>query len=166
MEKLLSDFSLGLFFWQTVLFLGLLFLLRKYAWGPILDAVEARENGIKDAMDQAAKARAEFKNLNADNERILNEARAQRDEMLKEAREMKAQTIEAAKDEAKAEAAKIMEQTKQAIVNEKQAALADIRKQVASLSIDIAEKVVGSELESKEKQATLVDSMIKEVSLN
>lgn len=166
MEKLLSDFSLGLFFWQTVLFLGLLFLLRKYAWGPILDAVEARENGIKDAMDQAAKARAEFKNLNADNERILNEARAQRDEMLKEAREMKAQTIEAAKDEAKDEAAKIMEQTKQAIANEKQAALADIRKQVASLSIDIAEKVVGSELESKEKQATLVDSMIKEVSLN
>lgn len=166
MGKLLSDFSLGLFFWQTVLFLGLLFLLRKYAWGPILDAVEARENGIKDAMDQAAKARAEFKNLNADNERILNEARAQRDEMLKEAREMKAQTIEAAKDEAKAEAAKIMEQTKQAIANEKQAAIADIRKQVASLSIDIAEKVVGSELESKEKQATLVDSMIKEVSLN
>jgi len=166
MEKLINDFSLGLFFWQTVLFLGLLFLLRKYAWGPILEAVEARENGIKDAMDQAAKARAEFKNLNADNERILNEARAQRDEMLKEAREMKAQTIEAAKDEAKAEAAKIIEQTKQAIVNEKQAALADIRKQVASLSIDIAEKVVGSELESKEKQATLVDSMIKEVSLN
>jgi len=166
MEKLINDFSIGLFFWQTLLFVGLILLLKKFAWKPILETIEARENGIKDAMDQAAKARAEFKNLNADNERILNEARAQRDEMLKEAREMKAQTIEAAKDEAKAEAAKIMEQTKQAIVNEKQAALADIRKQVASLSIDIAEKVVGSELESKEKQATLVDSMIKEVSLN
>ena len=166
MEKLINDFSIGLFFWQTLLFVGLILLLKKFAWKPILETIEARENGIKDAMDQAAKARAEFKNLNADNERILNEARAQRDEMLKEAREMKVQTIEAAKDEAKAEAAKIMEQTKQAIVNEKQAALADIRKQVASLSIDIAEKVVGSELESKEKQATLVDSMIKEVSLN
>lgn len=163
---LLNDFSLGLFFWQTVLFLGLLFLLKKYAWGPILEAVEAREEGIKNAMDQAAKARAEFENLNADNERILNEARAQRDEMLKEAREMKAQIVDAAKDEAKAVAEKEMTQAKEAIANEKKAALADIRKQVAALSIDIAEKVVGSELEAKGKQESLVAEMVKEVSLN
>lgn len=166
MEKLINDFSIGLFFWQTVLFLALLFLLKKYAWKPILEAVEARENGIKDAMEQAAKARAEFKNLNADNERILNEARMQRDEMLKEAREMKAKIVDSAKDDAKAEAAKVMEQAKQAIVSEKQAALADIKKQVASLSINIAEKVVGSELKAEGKQASLVEKMIEEVSLN
>ena len=166
MEQLLNDFSLGLFFWQTVLFLGLVFLLRKFAWKPILDAVEEREEGIKNAMDQAARAKAEFENINADNERILNEARVQRDEMLKDAREMKAQIVEAAKDEAKLEANKVMEQAKQAIENDKKAALADIRKQVASLSIAIAEKVVDSELESKDKQASLVDKMIKEVSLN
>jgi len=166
MEKLINDFSLGLFFWQTVLFVALVFLLRKFAWKPILEAVEERENGIKDAMDQAAKARAEFKNLNADNERILNEARAQRDEMLKEAREMKTQIVEAAKDEAKVEAVKVMDQAKQAIVSEKQAALADIRNQVASLSIDIAEKVVGSELDNKGKQESLVEKMIEQVSLN
>ena len=166
MEQLLNDFSLGLFFWQTVLFLGLVFLLRKFAWKPILDAVEEREEGIKNAMDQAARAKAEFENINADNERILNEARVQRDEMLKDAREMKAQIVEAAKDEAKLEANKVMKQAKQAIENDKKAALADIRKQVASLSIAIAEKVVDSELESKDKQASLVDKMIKEVSLN
>ncbi len=166
MEKLINDFSLGLFFWQTVLFLALLFLLRKFAWKPILEAVEAREEGIKNAMDKAAKAKAEFENINADNERILNEARVQRDEMLKEAREMKVNLVEEAKEEAKEEANKVMEQAKQTIENEKKAALADIRKQVGSLSIAIAEKVVGSELESKDKQASLVDEMIKEVSLN
>jgi len=101
MEKLLEDFSLGLFVWQTVLFVGLLFLLKKYAWGPILSAVNEREAGIKDALNLAEKAKMEMENLQADNQKLLKEARAEREAMLKEARELKSSMIESAKQKQK-----------------------------------------------------------------
>ena len=110
MEKLLNDFSLGLFVWQTLLFVILVFFLRKYAWKPILNAVEEREEGIKNALDSAEKAKEEMENLNADNERILAEARLERDNLLKEAREMKNNIINEAKDQANTEADKIKSQ--------------------------------------------------------
>ncbi len=166
MEKLLNEFSFGLFIWQTILFIALIFLLKKYAWGPILDAVNEREDGIKNALAEADKARQEMQNINADNERILNEARAERDAMLKEARDMKTNLVEEAKDEAKAQATKLMEQAKTAIQNEKAAAIADIKSQVANLSIDIAEKVVKDELSNKDKQLKLVEQLLGEVKLN
>ena len=166
MDKLLNEFSFGLFIWQTILFIALLLLLKKYAWGPILNAVNEREEGIKNALAEADKARQEMQNITADNERILNEARATRDGMLKEARDMKTNMIEEAKDEAKAQANKLMEQTKTAIQNEKLAAIADIKSQVANLSIDIAEKVVKEELSNKDKQLKLVEQLLNEVKLN
>lgn len=89
MEKLINDFSFGLFIWQVVIFVGLIFLLKKFAWKPILDAVNEREQGIKNALESAENARNEMQNLQADNQRILQEARAERDAMLKDAREMK-----------------------------------------------------------------------------
>ena len=89
MEKLINDFSVGLFFWQSLLFIALILLLKKFAWGPILTAVEEREDGITDALEAAEKAKAEMQALNADNERILAEARIERDALLKEAREIK-----------------------------------------------------------------------------
>ena len=104
MDKLLGEFSIGLFFWQTVLFLALLFLLRKFAWKPILNAVNEREEGIKNALDAAENAKKEMENLQADNEKLLKEARAERETMLKEAREIKNKMIDDAKEEAKAEA--------------------------------------------------------------
>ena len=107
MEKLLNDFSFGLFFWQILIFVGLIFLLRKFAWKPILDSVNNREEGIKNALESAEAARKEMQNLQADNERILNEARAERDAMLKEARQLKENMITDAKSEAQAEADKI-----------------------------------------------------------
>ena len=94
MEKLLGEFSIGLFFWQTVLFVALLLLLRKFAWKPILNAINEREEGIKNALDSAEKAKREMVNLQADNEKLLKEARAEREAMLKEAREMKNKMIE------------------------------------------------------------------------
>ncbi len=166
MDKLLNEFSFGLFIWQTLLFIALIFLLRKYAWGPILNAVNEREEGIKNALVEADKARQEMQDINADNERILNEARAERDTMLKEARDMKTNLIEEAKDEAKAQANKLMEQAKAAIQNEKLSAIADIKSQVANLSIDIAEKVVKDELSDKNKQLKLVEQLLGEVKLN
>ena len=97
MEKLLEEFSLGLFFWQTLLFVGLLFLLKKYAWGPILSAVNEREEGIKNALSAAENAKKEMENLQADNQKLLKEARAEREAMLKEARELKNKMIDDAK---------------------------------------------------------------------
>jgi len=165
MDKLINDFSFGLFFWQLLLFIILLLVLRKYAWKPILNALNDREEGIKNALDEADKARQEMQNINADNERILNEARAERDAMLKEARDMKNNLIEEAKDEAKAQANKLVEQAKTTIQNEKLAAITDIKNQVADLSINIAEKVVKDELSNKDKQLKLVEQLLGEIKL-
>ena len=130
----------GLVFWTAITFLFLLLILRKFAWKPILGAVEDREEGIKSALASAENARKEMENLKADNERILNEARAEREAMLKEAREIKAKMIADAKGEAQTQAAKMIEQAQTAIESEKKAAMAELRNQVASLSVDIAEK--------------------------
>lgn len=165
MEELFSGFSLGLFFWQTILFLALVFLLKKFAWKPILNAVDEREDGIKNALEEAENARKEIQNLTADNERILKEARIERDAMLKEAREMKESMITDAKDEAKTQATKVIEQAKTTIEAEKHAAIAEIKNQVAELSLGIAEKVMRSELSDKNKQIKLVEDMLKEVKL-
>ena len=166
MEKLINDFSFGLFIWQIILFLLLLFLLRKFAWKPILNAVNDREQGIKDAMASAENARREMENLQADNEKLLKEARAERDAMLKEARELKTKMIPEAKEEAKAEADKMVSQAQMAIESEKKAAVAELKSQVASLSVEIAEKVVKSELSNKDKQLKLVEDMLGDATLN
>ncbi|RZS99256.1 F0F1 ATP synthase subunit B [Aquimarina brevivitae] len=166
MEKLINDFSFGLFFWQAVIFIGLVLLLKKYAWKPILKAVSDREEGIKSALESAEAARKEMQNLQADNERIINEARAERDTMLKEARQMKDAMIAEAKSEAQAEADKIVAQANASIENEKKAALAELKNQVAELSVEIAEKVVRNELSSKDKQMQLVETMLGDVTIN
>ena len=166
MDKLINDFSFGLFFWQTLLFLLLLFLLRKYAWKPILNAVKEREEGIEKALKSAEEARKEMQNLKADNERILKEARNQREELLKEARSMREQMIEEAKGDAQKEADKLIAKAKESIETEKLAAIADLKNQVADLSVGIAEKLVKDELSSKEKQVKLIDNMLKDVKLN
>lgn len=165
MDKLIEQFSLGLFFWQLILFVALVLLLKKFAWKPILNAVNDREEGILKALESAENARKEMQNLTADNERILKEARIERDAMLKEAREMKDGIISEAKSEAHAQATKVIEQAKATIESEKHAAIAEIKNQVAELSLDIAEKVMRSELSDKNKQIKLVEDMLKEVKL-
>ena len=115
MEKLIEQFSLGLFFWQLLLFVGLVLLLKKFAWKPILDAVEMRESDIKEAISAAADAKKDMENLQADNQKLLKEARAEREAMLKEARELKNSMIEYAKAEAQEEANKLVVQAQAAI---------------------------------------------------
>jgi F-type H+-transporting ATPase subunit b len=166
MEKLINDFSVGLFFWQTVLFIVLVLLLKKFAWKPILDAVNEREDGIKDALAEADKARQEMQNIKADNDKVLKEARAERDTLLKEAREIKENILAEAKEEAQAIADKSVEQTKLAIANEKAAALTDIKNQMGDLSVSIAEKVVKGELADKNKQLKLIEQLLNDVTLN
>ncbi len=165
MEKLISDFSFGLFFWQTLLFVLLLFLLKKYAWKPILDALNSREEGIKNALEEAEKARQEMVDLKSNNEKILKEARAERDSLLKDARTMKENMISEAKEEAQAQASKIIDQAKTTIENEKQAAITELRNQVAELSIGIAEKILKDELSEKDKQVELIEKMLQEAKL-
>ncbi len=166
MEKLLNEFSVGLFFWQVVLFIGLIFLLRKFAWGPILDAINEREEGIKNALAEADKARQEMLNIKSDNDKVLKEARAERDALLKDAREMKETMISEAKEEAQVQANKMIEQAKAAIANEKSAAITEMKNQMGDLSVSIAEKVVKGELSDKKKQLQLIEQLLNEVTLN
>lgn len=166
MEKLVNDFSFGLFFWQILILVVLIVLLKKFAWKPILDALNLREEGIQGALDSAENARKEMQNLKADNEKLLQEARLERDAMLKDAREIKEKVIAEASAEAQAKADKIVAQAQVTIQNEKNAAMADIKNQVATLSIEIAEKVVREQLSSKDKQQKLVESMLEDVTLN
>ena len=156
----------SLILWTTIIFLLLLFLLRKFAWKPILGAVRTRETSINDALAAAEKAKLEMQNLHADNEKLLQEARAERELMMKEAREIKTKMIADAKEEAKAEADKTIAQAQAAIESEKKAAIAELKQQVASLSLEIAEKVVKHELSDKDKQLKLVDEMLGEAKLN
>jgi len=166
MEKLINDFSFGLFIWQTIIFVGLVLLLKKFAWKPILDAVNEREEGIKNALLSADNARKEMQNLQADNQRILQEARLERDAMLKEAREMKEKVIADSKNEAQAQGLKMIEQAKAAIESEKNAAMAELKSQVATLSLEIAEKLLKDELSNKESQVKLVEKMLGDAKLN
>ena len=166
MEKLVNDFSFGLFIWQTIIFLGLVFLLKKFAWKPILDAVNEREEGIKNALLSAENAKKEMQNLQADNQRILHEARTERDAMLKDAREIKEKMVSDAKNEAQAQGLKMIEQAKAAIEGEKNAAMAELKLQVSSLSLEIAEKLLKDELSNKEAQTKLVEKMLGDAKLN
>ena len=166
MEKLINDFSVGLFFWQSLLFIALILLLKKFAWGPILSAVEDREDGIKESLKLAEKAKEEMQALNADNERILSEARIERDILLKEAREMKDKIVCEAKDQANTEADKILLSAKEQINNEKLKAITELKNQVADMSIDIAEKILRSELSDVNKQKELVAQVLKSNKLN
>ena len=166
MDKLINDFSFGLFIWQIVIFVGLILLLKKFAWKPILDAVNDREEGIKNALLSAENARTEMQNLQADNQRILQEARLERDNMLKDAREIKEKMIADSKTEAQAQGLKMIEQAKAAIESEKNAAMAELKSQVSNLSIEIAEKLLKSELSDKEAQTKLVVQLLGDVKLN
>ncbi|MFT4670351.1 MAG: F-type H+-transporting ATPase subunit b [Flavobacteriaceae bacterium] len=158
--------DVGLLFWTFISFAILFFLLKKFAWKPIVGTVNDREQSIKEALASAEAAKLEMQNLTADNERILKEARAERELMMKEAREIKVKMIADAKDEAKESADKMITQAQAAIESEKKAAVAELKSQVASLSIEIAEKVMKSELSDTDKQLKLVEDMLGNATLN
>lgn len=165
MEKLISEFSFGLFFWQLLIFIFLLLLLKKFAWKPILDSVNERESFIKNAMLEADKARNEMASIEESNQKVLKEARAEREALLKDARATGAEMIAQSKIDAQTEANKIIAQAQETIRNEKRAAVNELKNQVAQISMEIAEKVIDKELDNKNKQAELVDKFLKDVSL-
>ena len=158
--------EIGLIFWTIVVFSLLLVVLKKYAWKPILSAVDERNKSIEDALKAADKAKEEMLSLNADNERILMEAKKERDILLKEGREIKDSIIAEAKDKAKVDAEKILTTAKEQIINEKMKAITELKNQVANLSIEIAEKILKSELQDLNKQKELVTTAIANKDLN
>ena len=158
--------GIGLVFWTAITFILLLIIMRKFAWKPILSAVSEREEFIKNALDAAEEAKKEMQNLQADNDRILKKARAERDVLLKEAIEIKNNIVENAKEESKVEANKIIKRAQATIESEKKAAVAEIKSQVANLSIAIAEKVIKDQLNNKDKQLQLVAEMVGDIKLN
>ena len=166
METLLNDFSPGLFAVTTILLLALIVLMVKFAWKPILNSLEERESGIENALAAAENARKEMQNLQADNEKLIKEARAERDAMMKEAREIRDKMIADAKEDAKEVTSGLIEKAQASIEHEKQSALAEIKKNVAELSIGIAESVIKKELSSKKDQLELVEGLLKDVTLN
>lgn len=166
MGALLEQFSSGLFIIQTVIFLLLLFVLGKFAWKPILKAINEREVTIVDSLNQAKLARQEVQNLKAENEHIIREAKIERDGILKEARELKDKIVGEAKDAAKSEGDKMIEQAKQSIAAEKSAAMADIKNQIGALSVNIAEQILKEKLQSNDAQNALVENYINKSNLN
>ena len=158
--------DIGLIFWTTVSFAILYFILEKFAWKPILGAVNEREKSIKDALSAAEKAKEEMVNLKADNEKILNQAKLQRESLLKEAREIKSKIIADAESEATEKANKLVEAAKIAIENEKSAAMKELQNTVVDLSLNIAEKLLSKELDNKEKQLENIQDILDKTKLN
>jgi F-type H+-transporting ATPase subunit b len=158
--------EIGLVFWTTVSFLILLFLLRKFAWKPILASINERELSIEDALSKAEAARDEMSRLTGENEELLKQARAERDLILREAKHVKDQIIGEAKDAAQKEGARMIEKARIEIDNQTAIAMAGVKEQVASLSIEIAEKVLRKQFEDKQKQEDLVEDLLKKVKLN
>lgn len=158
--------SIGLIFWMTISFIVLLIILGKYAWKPILKALENRENSIQKSLDEAKNAREEMAKLTSQNEQILKEARMEREAILKESREIKDKIINDAKDAATAESNKIIQSAKETINAERISAINQIKSEVADLSVDIAKKVLQKELSSPEEQKKLIDSLVNQAKLN
>lgn len=158
--------SIGNIAWTAIVFLTLLFLLTKFAWKPILKAVNEREVSITDALNQAQLAKKEMEELKADNERIIREAKIERDAILKEARDLKDKIVNDAKEVAKAEGDKMIEQAKQSIQAEKSAAMADIKNQIGALSVGIAEQILKQKLDNADAQNDLVQNYLNNSNQN
>ena len=156
----------GLIFWQTVVFLIVLFILGKYAWKPIMESLKNREESIQDALDAAENARKDIEKLTADNEKLLQEARLERDSILKDASTAANKIKDEAKEEASKISAKMLEDARNTINAEKNAALADIKSQVAELSLEITEKVLRKTLDKDSEQKSLIKEYMKDIELN
>lgn len=158
--------ALGQIIWGGLVFIVLLILLKKFAWKPMLNAVNEREKSIAESIALADSTKAEMKQLQAQNESLLREARAERDQMIKEATEAGKKIVQESRDAAKVQYDKIIAEAQEVIRSEKASALADLKTQVASLSLEIAEKVIKGELASNDKQKALADKLAGEINLN
>jgi F-type H+-transporting ATPase subunit b len=159
----LASPAIGTIFWTTLIFLLLLVLLRKYAWGPIMKAIKTREDMIKNALDSAEKAREEMKVLQADNEAILLKAREERDKILRDARHAHDRMVAEAKEKSQAEADAMVKRAKELIDREKITAITEVKREVARLAIEVASRVVSETLKSDAEQKKLIERYLNEI---
>jgi len=157
--------EIGLVFWTTVSFLVLFFLLAKFAWKPIMGAIDERERFIEDALLKAEAAKEEMSRLTSENDALLKQARIERDVILHEAKKVKDQIISDAKEAAHTEGARMIELARIEIHSQKAIAMADVKNQVATLSLEIAEKILKQQFADQQKQDELVSQLLKEVKL-
>jgi F-type H+-transporting ATPase subunit b len=158
--------SFGLIIWTLLAFIIVFFILKKFAWTPILNGLKEREKGIADSLETADRVRAEMSQLKSENEELLAKAREERAAMLKEARDIKDKIVNDAKEQAKTEASKIMAETQQAIHAQRMAAMTDVKNEVGKMVIEIAEKILRKELGNKEAQEAHIKDLVEEVKLN
>jgi len=158
--------DIGTIFWMLLMFIILLIILKKFAWKPILGALDNREKSIEDSLRSADRARDEMEKLKADNEKIMAEARLERDRMLRETKQASEKILSQAREKANEEGKLLIEATRELIRNEKTAAVDEIRKQVAELSVDIAEKILREKLKDDKQQKELVNKLMKDIKLN
>ena len=162
----LASPAIGTVFWTTLIFFLLLLLLQKFAWGPIMKAGRSREDTIRNALDSAEKAREEMKVLQADNEIILRKAREERDKIIRDARAATERMLTEAKEKSQSEADATVKRAKELIEREKNAAIAEVKREVASLAIEVASRVVGETLKSDDEQQKLIGRYLKEIETN
>ena len=158
--------EIGLFVWTLIAFLFVLFILRKFAWKPILKTLNERETGIADSIAAAEKVKEEMKQMQAQNEALLAQAREERSQLLKEAKETKDRIISEAKEQAKAEANRIMEDTRLQIEQQKNAAMTAVKNEIGNLAVEVAEKILRKQLSNQEAQQGLVQMLAEEIKLN
>jgi F-type H+-transporting ATPase subunit b len=158
--------DIGLLFWMLLMFGVVLFILTKFAWKPILKALKDREQSIDEALKSADKAKEDMEKLQADNEKILQEARSERDDIIKDAKDVRQKMIDEARKEASVETQRLLEAARAAIEGEKDSAINEIREKIAEMSLDIAEKILREKLSDSKEQKDLIDRLIKEIKLN
>ena len=162
----LLQVSWGTVFWATIAFLVVLYILKKYAWGPILKALDDRSVSIENALNEAQKARNEMATLKSGNEELLMETRNMRDQILRDAKEIGDKMKVEARERAQAEGDRMIAAARAEIDNQKKAAIVEVKNQVANLSIEIAEKLVREKLSDSERQKALNHSLINEIGSN
>ena len=155
----------GTLIWMVVIFGITLFILKKFAWKPILNALKERENSIAEALSSAERARKEMENLKAGNEKIMVEARKAKEVILSEAKKIKDKMLAEAKTQASSEGQKMIESARVQINAEKEAAISEMKKQVVELSVRVAEKIIQKELKDKADQEVLVNNLLKDIKL-
>ncbi|HNY58149.1 MAG TPA: F0F1 ATP synthase subunit B [Bacteroidales bacterium] len=166
LQSSLASPAIGTIFWTTLIFLLLLVLLWKFAWGPIMKAVKTREDMIKNSLESAEKAREEMKVLQADNEMILQKAREERDKILRDARVAYDRMMAEAREKGQSESDSLVRRARELIEREKVTAIAEVKKEVARLAIEVASKVVGETLKSDAEQQKLIERYINEIEAN
>ena len=158
--------DLGLLFWMLIAFLVVFFVLAKYGFPAIINMVDERKRYIDESLQKAHEASERLENIKQEGEAILQEAREKQAQMLKEAAETRDAIVEKAQEKAREESARLLNDAKVEIEQQKQAAIADIREQVATLSVEITEKVLKQNLKDDKSQMDLIDRMLDDVSSN